>query len=66
MVNTMSAFSSALTILFLFWTITLLGRKLLVKAEEGYTVNQADHAFRKRLCRGNGLHFFGFFLVLRC
>lgn len=40
MINTMSAFSSALTILFLFWTITLLARKL-IKAEEGYSLNQA-------------------------
>jgi hypothetical protein len=40
MVNTMSAMSSGLTILFLFWTISLLGRKLLVKAEGGYTLNQ--------------------------
>jgi hypothetical protein len=39
MINGMSAFSSALTILFLFWTITLLARKL-IKAEEGYTLNQ--------------------------
>ncbi len=39
MVNVMSAFSSGLTILFLFWTITLLARKL-VKTENGYTLNQ--------------------------
>ncbi|MBN2614524.1 MAG: DUF2723 domain-containing protein [Bacteroidales bacterium] len=33
MVNIMSALSSALTIMFLFWTITLLARKLLAKKE---------------------------------
>jgi hypothetical protein len=41
MVNTMSAMSSGFTILFLFWSISLLGRKLLVKSEGGYTVSQA-------------------------
>ncbi|MFO7613184.1 MAG: DUF2723 domain-containing protein [Bacteroidales bacterium] len=39
MINTMSAMVSALTIMFLFWTITLLARKL-VRAGENYTVNQ--------------------------
>lgn len=34
MVNVMSALSSSFTILFLFWSITLLGRKLLGKGEE--------------------------------
>ncbi len=40
MINVMSAFSSAITILFLFWTISFLARKL-VKAENGYTLSQA-------------------------
>lgn len=44
MINSMSAFSSALTILFLFWTITLLGRKL-IKVEHGYTLNQVITLF---------------------
>ncbi|MCU0371553.1 MAG: DUF2723 domain-containing protein, partial [Bacteroidales bacterium] len=44
MINSMSAFSSALTILFLFWTITLLARKL-IKAENGYTLNQVITLF---------------------
>ena len=44
MINTMSAFSSGLTILFLFWTITLLGRKL-VKAEQGYSLGQVIALF---------------------
>jgi hypothetical protein len=34
MVNSMSALFSALTILFLFWTITHLARKLVVKTED--------------------------------
>lgn len=34
MVNTMSALSSGFTILFLFWSITLLAKKILVKAGE--------------------------------
>ena len=41
MINVMSAFSSALTILFLFWTITLLARKLVKAANGAYTMNQA-------------------------
>jgi hypothetical protein len=44
MINAMSAFSSALTILFLFWTITLLARKL-VKTDDGFTTNQAVTLF---------------------
>jgi len=39
MINTMSAMVSALTIMFLFWTITLLARKM-VKADAGYTLTQ--------------------------
>ena len=34
MVNTMSALSSGFTILFLFWTLSLLGRKLAAKSGE--------------------------------
>ncbi|MBM78064.1 MAG: hypothetical protein CL846_06240 [Crocinitomicaceae bacterium] len=34
MVNSMSALSSSITILFLFWTITMLGRKLVLKSGE--------------------------------
>ncbi len=34
MVNTMSALLSALTILFLFWTITHLARRLILKSDE--------------------------------
>ena len=34
MVNTMSALASGFTILFLFWTITLLGKKLVLKYGE--------------------------------
>ncbi len=44
MINAMSAFSSALTILFLFWTITLLARKL-IKAGNGFTHNQVITLF---------------------
>src|SRR5665647_1949852 len=38
MVNSMSALLSAFTILFLFWTITHLARKVLIKKEEDYTI----------------------------
>ena len=38
MINTLSALCSAFTILFLFWTITHLARKVVVKKEEDYTV----------------------------
>jgi hypothetical protein len=37
MVNAMSALASAFTILFLFWTITHLARKILLKEENHYT-----------------------------
>ncbi len=39
MVNAFSALASAFTIMFLFWTITHLGRKLIVK-KESYTSGQ--------------------------
>ena len=38
MVNAMSALFSAFTILFLFWTITHLARKIIVKSEEEFTL----------------------------
>jgi hypothetical protein len=44
MINTMSAFSSAMTILFLFWSISLLGRKL-IKTEGGFSINQVITLF---------------------
>lgn len=37
MINSMSALFSAFTILFLFWTITHLARKILVKNDDDYT-----------------------------
>jgi tetratricopeptide (TPR) repeat protein len=40
MVNTMSALSSGLTILFLFWSITHLARKIIVTNGEEMTVGQ--------------------------
>ena len=40
MINAMSALSSALTILFLFWTITHLTRRLLVKKDEKISLSQ--------------------------
>jgi hypothetical protein len=39
MVNSMSALASAFTILFLFWSITHLARKIIVKSEEMTTGN---------------------------
>ena len=38
MMNSMSALASAFTILFLFWTITHLGRKMLIREEKDYTM----------------------------
>lgn len=38
MINTLSALASAFTILFLFWTITHLARKVVAKSEEDYTL----------------------------
>src|SRR6056297_2777412 len=37
MMNAMSALASSFTILFLFWTITHLGRKMLIREEQDYT-----------------------------
>ena len=38
MVNAMSALASAFTILFLFWTITHLARKIILKEENDYSI----------------------------
>jgi hypothetical protein len=38
MVNAMSALASAFTILFLFWTITHLARKIILKEENEYSI----------------------------
>jgi len=38
MVNSLSAVLSAFTILFLFWTITHLARKVIIKSDEDYSV----------------------------
>src|ERR1035437_4367034 len=38
MVNSMTALLSAFTILLLFWTITHLARKVVIKSEEDYTL----------------------------
>ncbi len=38
MINTLSALASAFTILFLFWTITHIARKVLVKSDEEMTL----------------------------
>ncbi len=38
MINTFSALSSALTIMFLFWTITLLGKKFIIKNAESVSL----------------------------
>lgn len=40
MINVMSAISSSLTILFLFWTITLLARKFMMQAENAENKTQ--------------------------
>jgi len=52
MMNVMSALSSSFTILFLFWTITLLARK-------------PGHHWC-RCCRCSGLHIQRFVLVFSC
>ena len=40
MVNAMSALASAFTILFLFWTITHLARKILLRSEDDYNTGR--------------------------
>lgn len=47
MVNAMSAISSSLTILFLFWTITMLGRKIVNMSNPGETYIAADGSIQK-------------------
>jgi hypothetical protein len=37
MINTLSALASAFTILFLFWTITHIARKVIIKTDQDYT-----------------------------
>lgn len=39
MINSFSALASAFTILFLFWTITHLARKIIIKSEEDYSIS---------------------------
>ncbi len=41
MVNAMSAMCSALTIMFLFWTITHLGRRIIEKCSEKFTLGNS-------------------------
>ncbi len=36
MINSLSAFSSALTVMFLFWTITMMGKKMVSRSERSY------------------------------
>jgi hypothetical protein len=38
MINLMSGLASAFAVLFLFWSVTLLARKVLIKSEEDYTL----------------------------
>ncbi len=40
MINAMSGLASALTILFLFWTVTHLARRILLKQESDYTAGR--------------------------
>jgi hypothetical protein len=40
MVNSMSALASAFTILFLFWTITHLARKIVLRSEDHFTTSR--------------------------
>lgn len=39
MINTLSALASAFTILFLFWTITHIARKVIIKTEQDYSTS---------------------------
>ena len=55
MVNSLSALASAFTILFLFWTITHLARKVVAKTESEYTIDRkstrlnSSHEFVSRM-----------------
>jgi hypothetical protein len=40
MVNSMSALASAFTILFLFWTITHLARKIIIRSENDFSISR--------------------------
>ncbi len=62
-VNSLSAVVSALTILFLFWTITHFARRLVQKNDEPLS-RQSDLPHNKRGGgRRTGLYFFRLFLV---
>ena len=66
MVNSMSALASAFTILFLFWTITHLARKILIRIEDDYHFEK-DHCRNGcRPCWRSCLHFLRFILVFSC
>ncbi len=65
MINAMSGLASAFTILFLFWTITHLVRKLVITGRGILQPEKSDHYFRKRRRGIPGLHLVRQFLVFR-
>jgi len=53
MVNLMSALSSSFTILFLFWSITMIGRKIVLSPNDNlFTVPAKNEGFRAELTAG--------------
>ena len=63
MVNSMSALASAFTILFLFWTITHLARKIILKDEDQFNYSKDNCSYGCRCCWCSCIYFFRFILV---
>jgi hypothetical protein len=58
MINIMSALCSSFSILFLFWTITRLGIKAIVKKGEEFTTGKQWAVIRSRCCWWFSLYIF--------
>ena len=63
MVNAMSALASAFTVLFLFWTITHLARKILFKDGTLFTSARIFAVIASGVVGSIALYVFGFILV---
>ena len=63
MVNSMSALASAFTILFLFWTITHLARKILIRDEEQITTGRIIAVMAAGIVGARCICIFRFILV---
>lgn len=58
-INRMSALSSSLSILFMFWTITMLGKKIALKPEQGASETEARKMSKGQMIAILGSGFVG-------